>query len=106
MAGKSGNQTNAVDLRFLENPAGLSFFQVAAGWNAVLPDKPRWATRPAQRTIRFSFVRSPRWICPVNAPALMNAPTQPAKPRLMVNFLGLLGPQGPMPLHITDYIQP
>jgi type VI secretion system protein ImpH len=27
-----------------------------------------------------------------------------AKARLMVNFIGLLGPQGPMPLHITDYV--
>jgi type VI secretion system protein ImpH len=26
-------------------------------------------------------------------------------PRLLVNFLGLLGPQGPMPLHVTEYIR-
>ncbi len=105
MASKSGDQAHAIDLRFLENPAGLSFYQVARRVECGFAHKPRLghATRAADDPIQFC-----------QEPFLSFAPAtlqrfepqkKTAKPRLMVSFLGLLGPQGPMPLHITDYVR-
>lgn len=104
MAGKPGQQTNAVDLRFLENPAGLSFYQAARRVECRFAHKPRLG-----RAVRS--VDDPLQFC--QEPSLGFAPAtlqrfehqkKNAKPRLLVNFMGLLGPQGPMPLHITEYI--
>ena len=104
MAGKFGDQTYDLKLRFLENPIGLSFFQASRRVECRFCDKPRlgYANRSADEPIQFC-----------QEPSLSFAPstlqryersTETGKSRLMVNFLGLLGPQGPMPLHITDYI--
>ncbi|NML16544.1 type VI secretion system baseplate subunit TssG [Azohydromonas caseinilytica] len=37
--------------------------------------------------------------------ALMQLDTAAAVPRLGVRFFGLLGPQGPMPLHLTEFVR-
>jgi type VI secretion system protein ImpH len=104
MAGKYRYQTHSLDLRFLENPAGLSFFQTARRVECAFSDKPRvgYATRSADEPIQFCQEPSLSF-----APATIKCYepfTKTGKPRLMVYFLGLLGPQGPMPLHVTDYI--
>jgi type VI secretion system protein ImpH len=57
--------------------------------------------RPSQDAVRFSqepslaFAPSTVWDF---KPSSENAPA-----RLFVNFLGLLGPNGPLPAHLTDY---
>ncbi len=104
MAGESGYPTPAVELQFLENPVGLNFFQAARRVECLFVNKPRlgFARRAADDPIQFC-----------QEPSLAFAPTtlqrferstRSGKPRLVVNFMGLLGPQGPMPLQVTDYI--
>jgi len=104
MAGESGSQAYPLDLRFLENPVGLSFFQAARRVECGLKDKPRlgYGARSADEPIQFC-----------QEPTLAFAPTtlrsfqrqsNRAKARLMVSFMGLLGPQGPLPLHISEYV--
>jgi type VI secretion system protein ImpH len=104
MDSESGNQTYALKLRFLENPVGLSFFQAARRVECHFPNIPRigHALRSSDEPLQFCQEPSLSF-----APATLQRyiqPTETSKPRLVVNFLGLLGPQGPMPLHITDYI--
>jgi type VI secretion system protein ImpH len=104
MATQFRNQAHALDLGFLEDPVGLSFYQVARRVECAMPHKPRigHSTRSADDPIQFCQEPSLSF-----APATLQRyvrPQKAAKPRLMVNFLGLLGPQGPMPLHVTDYI--
>ena len=104
MASQSGYPTHTVDLRFLENPAGLSFFQAARRVECAFSNQPRLgcATRSMDDPIQFCQEPSLGF-----APATLQRferQKKTAKPRLMVNFLGLLGPQGPLPLHITDYV--
>jgi len=104
MASEIRNPTYALDLRFLENPAGLSFYQAARKVECAVPDKPRlgYAGRSADDPIQFCQEPSLGF-----APATLQRYTPPkksGKPRLMVNFFGLLGPHGPMPLHITEYV--
>jgi type VI secretion system protein ImpH len=104
MAGKFGDQTYPLKLQFLENPVGLSFFQAARRMECHFSDKPRigYAVRSVDEPIQFCQEPSLRFAS--TTLERYEKPTEISKPRLMVNFLGMLGPQGPMPLHITDYV--
>lgn len=84
-------------------PWAHDFFQAMRILECAFPDKPRWgqATRPQDEPIRLS-----------QEPALSFAPAsisafKPANaktpPRLQVRFFGLLGPNGPLPLHLTEH---
>jgi len=67
------------------------------------PDRPRFgaATKPGEEPIRLGqepeLVFAPRAIQGVR-PGSNGVP-----PRIMVAFLGLFGPNGPLPLHLTEY---
>jgi type VI secretion system protein ImpH len=104
MAGKPWDQTHALDLRFLENPVGLSFYQAVRRLECLFAHKPRigYAKRSPDDPVQLCQEPSLRF-----APATLQRferRKNDGKPRLMVNFMGLLGPQGPMPLNITDYV--
>ncbi len=104
MADAGGHSTHAVGLDFLENPVGLSFYQAVRRLECVYRDKPRigHSARGADDPVQFC-----------QEPSLGFAPSTllrfdrnraTGKPRLVGRFLGLLGPNGPMPLHLTEYI--
>lgn len=84
-------------------PFAVDFLQAMRRIECAFPTAPRWATarRPQDEPIRLG-----------QEPALSFAPASlsafiPASegrpPRLEVRFLGLLGPNGPLPLHLTEY---
>ncbi len=104
MASEIRNPTYALDLGFLENPAGLSFYQAARRVECAASDKPRlgYASRSADDPIQFC--QEPSLGFALAALQRYAPPKKSGKPRLMVNFFGLLGPNGPMPLHITEYV--
>jgi len=104
MAGEFRDQAHTLDLGFLENPTGLSFFQVARRLECVYSDKPRLgcAIRSADEPVQFC--QEPLLSFSPSTLQRFERITKTGKPRLVVNFLGLLGPQGPLPLHITDYV--
>ncbi len=94
-------------MTFLESvggaPCGYDFYEVVRRVECENPAKPRVgeSQRPVDDAIRLG-----------QAPSLAFAPTalagvEPARgdapPRLLVNFFGLLGPNGPLPLHLTEY---
>ena len=98
------NSAQPLDWRFLENPIGLSFYQTTRRVECSAAHQPRigQTVRSADDPIQFCQEVSLGF-----APSTMQRfvkSVKAAKPRLMVNFMGLLGAQGPMPLHITDYI--
>ena len=87
-------------------PEAFDFYQVLRRLESLYcdrPERPRLgsASRPADEPIRLgqqpSLEFAPRVMAGV-APGKNGAP-----PRLSINFFGLLGPNGPMPLHITEY---
>lgn len=85
-----------------EAPHNFDFFQALRRLEAVYPDKPRLGAgkRPADDPIRLG-----------QNPSLAFAPSTLAalhrrdarSPRLEVFFFGLFGPNGPLPLHLTEY---
>jgi type VI secretion system protein ImpH len=84
-------------------PFEHDFFHVLRRIECAFPDRPRLGTaaRPADEPIRLGQDPSLAF-----APASLAA-LKPSKhggaPRLAVNFLGLLGPNGPLPLHLTEF---
>ena len=81
----------------------MDFFQAVRLLENAHPDKPRVGAslRPRDDAVRFgqdpSLAFEPtavRGFTPANARV---------RARLAVNFIGLLGPNGPLPLHLTEY---
>jgi type VI secretion system protein ImpH len=85
-------------------PWAYSLYQVLRRLEAAYPDRPRLgrSVRPAQDPIRLaqepSVVFTPSTIA-----AWEEREGLPA--RLLVHCFGLFGPDGPLPLHLTEYAQ-
>jgi type VI secretion system protein ImpH len=103
MGATMGRETDA--LEFLSSlaaaPYQYDFYQVLRRLECLYDDKPRLgrALRPVDEPVRLgqdpdmSFAPAPLASCDVQA----------RPPRLQVRLFGLLGPNGPLPLHITEY---
>jgi type VI secretion system protein ImpH len=108
-------QRAALFAALARDPRGHDFFAVLRQVEALHPEWPRLgrALRPAQEALRLgeepeldfapagvaSFAASPP------TPTLPDGGREERPPRLGVRFFGLLGPQGPMPLHFTEYVR-
>ncbi len=85
-------------------PWAHDFFALMRRLDALHPQAPRTgqAQRPGQEPLRLA--QSPDMnFAP--APLQRLELRDGAAPRLSVRFLGLLGPQGPMPTHFTEYVR-
>ena len=91
-------------LRRLEaQPHGFDLFAALRRLEALHPDKPRLgeAARPADEPIRFAQEASL-----VFAPAALAAFVGgAAPPRLVQRVFGFMGPNGPLPTHLTEYVR-
>jgi len=103
--GQAGPATRTLEERLSAEPWSFGFFNAVRLLEASHPDRPR-AGRA--RRLREDFVRFGQ------LPSLAFAPSTLASygreghlpvPRLRVNFLGLLGPDGPMPIHFSEYVR-
>ncbi len=84
-------------------PWTFDFFQALRRIDARQPDKPRLGTarRPADEPVRLGQAPELSF-----APAALHAvlPSVGGRPpRIEVRFFGLFGPNGPLPLHLTEY---
>jgi type VI secretion system protein ImpH len=105
MGATVGRETDALALfaALAEAPYSYDFYQTLRRLECLFEPKPRWghARRPVDELVRFG-----------QDPDLSFAPAplasfQPGRdgrpPQLQVRLFGLLGPNGPLPLHITEY---
>jgi len=85
-----------------QQPWAFDFYQVLRRIEALHPDTPRLgeARRPADEPVRLGQAADLDF-APSNVTALNYTAT--GVPRIVVRFLGLWGPQGPMPLHLTEF---
>ncbi|WP_028105132.1 type VI secretion system baseplate subunit TssG [Pseudoduganella violaceinigra] len=84
-------------------PYRHDFFQALRRIDCLFPHLPRigQALRPADEALRLAQEAALDF-----APATLSSFHQPqgsAVPRLEVRFFGLLGPNGPLPLHLTEF---
>ena len=109
MASESGTEADhlAADLarRLEEAPYRFDFFQAVRRIENLHPDRPRvgHSRRPAEDPVRFcqepSLAFAPSTIAAYRSDVTSRAPL------MWVSFLGLLGPNGPLPLHLTEYVR-
>src|SRR5688572_19293676 len=99
------NRTSSHPVTLLEQleeaPYAFDFFQAIRRLDSADPNKPPTgqSTRAADDPVRFGQEASMAF-----APATLQAvEKQEGKPpRLIQRFFGLLGPQGALPLHLTE----
>jgi type VI secretion system protein ImpH len=103
-AGPGARGIDALLADVARQPWAHDFFALVRRLDALHPDAPRTgrALRPGQEPWRLTQLPELDF-----APAAIGSFDRPAgrPPRLGVRFLGLLGPQGPMPLHFTEYVR-
>jgi len=84
----------------------FDFFQAMRRLEALhrdAPDRPRFgeAQRPADEPLRLG--QDPSLTFAAASLSRLASGDNGGPPRLLVNFFGLLGPNGPLPLHLTEY---
>lgn len=107
MAGQTRTTQRAVELceQLARAPQKFDFFAALRWIECAQPDKPRLGTslRATEDPVRLGQEPSLAF-----APSALHSygPTPKGRaPRLAVNFFGLLGPNGPLPLHITEFVR-
>jgi type VI secretion system protein ImpH len=106
MGAAMGRETDAVAFfaELADATHRYDFYQTLRRIECLYATKPRWgeALRPSEEPVRLG-----------QDPDLSFAPAPLASfealagetPRLQVRLFGLLGPNGPLPLHITEYVR-
>ena len=85
-------------------PFAFDFFQAVRRLDCAHPDKPQTgaSSRAVDDPVRFGQEASLAF-APATLQALERGDSD--RPRLIERFFGLLGPQGPLPLHLTEYVR-
>jgi type VI secretion system protein ImpH len=105
MAGKNGLQTSTLTYlqKVSKKPYRYGFYRTVRVINCLNPDKPVTgvAYRPEDDPIRFTQEPYTQF-----APSTLHALEIDGKsrfPRLSQRFMGVFGPNGPLPTHVTEY---
>ena len=103
MASTSGEETDHLIARLVEQPFGFNFFRAVRLLESHFRNAPRIGT--SQR-LKDDWVRFGQKPSLAFAPASVEQFDPPGEgpARMFVQFLGLLGPNGPLPAHITEFI--
>ena len=100
-----GHETDA--LTFLsavsKEPYRYDFYQTLRRLECLYDSRPRWGTalRPIEEPVRLG--QEPELAFAPAPLASLEFGGDGAPPRLHVRLFGLLGPNGPMPIHLTEY---
>jgi type VI secretion system protein ImpH len=103
--------THSLDSAIADLYAGLArdpfhydFFHALRRIEALYPHKPRigCAARPIDEPVRFGQEPSLSF-APTTLASFERPDAKSPRARLEVRFFGLLGPNGPLPLHLTEY---
>lgn len=84
------------------HPARFDFHAALRQLECAFAHLPRigQAARPADEAVRFGQQPSLAF-----EPAMINSLIPGATPKLLLNFFGLLGANGPLPIHLSEYIR-
>lgn len=85
------------------SPSAHGFLATMRAVETLFRDRPRFgrSVRPAQDALRLA--QEPSAIFAPSSLAAFEPGAEGRPSRLLVHFFGLFGPDGPLPLHLTDY---
>jgi len=91
--------------RIERRPAAFDFYAALRQLECAFTDKPRigQASRPADEALRFG--QQPSLAFEPAMLASLHPGDEQRAPLLLLNFFGVLGANGPLPLHLTEYIR-
>lgn len=105
MARENGTPAHAVEFfdELQRSACQYDFFQIMRRLECVFAELPRMGEshRPSEEPIRLG--QKPSLKFPPAALAGLEPGHEGGPPRLMAWFFGLFGPNGPLPLHLTEY---
>jgi type VI secretion system protein ImpH len=105
MASEGGFQTSVVEFlrNVSEKPYHYGFYQTVRRINCFYDDKPITgkATRPSDDPVRFA--QEPYTSFAPSTLSGLDIDSSSQYPRLSQRFIGMFGPNGPLPLHMTEY---
>ncbi len=105
MASKNGPTARVLDLwsELTRNWHGFDFFEAVRRLECAHPDNPRIgrSVRPIDDPVRLA--QDPSLAFPGATLSSIESRNDGRPPRLAAHFFGLFGPNGPLPLHITEY---
>ena len=103
MAGEDRITGHTLAERLGRAPYRFHFYQAVRLLENYHREKPRVGNsiKPAQDPVRFA--QEPSLAFASSSITAYHPDTEAGPARLMVSFLGLLGPNGPMPLHLTEH---
>ena len=105
MGGENGTPSRFVELleQLEQEPFAFDFFQAIRLLDCARPDKPQTGHSSTLTDDSFRLGQEPSMAFAPATVAELEAANDYHPPRLISRFLGLLGPQGPLPLHLTRY---
>jgi len=103
MAGTAGITPHALALKLQEEGPTYDFFAAVRRIECANTELPKVGTsmKPVDDPVRFCM--EPFMAFPTSTLAKVTSDRNANVPRVYVNFMGLFGPNGPLPLHITEY---
>lgn len=103
MASTSGEETDHLIARLVESPYAFAFFRAVRLMECHFRDAPRVGTSQRLKDEWIRFGQKPSLAFAPSSVDQFDAPGDgPA--RMFVQFLGLLGPNGPLPTHVTEFV--
>jgi type VI secretion system protein ImpH len=104
MAGEIRTTTDSLVEQLREQPFSFDFFQAVRQIECAHPNRPRvgHSQHAAEDPVRFAQVPSLAF-APSTVAEFKQRDSRPAK--LSVFFMGVMGPNGPMPPHFTEYVR-
>jgi type VI secretion system protein ImpH len=89
----------------VEAPHGFDFHQAMRRLECAFRELPRWgeAALPSEEPVRIG--QNPSMAFAPSAVEDFETPADGAPGKLRVAFFGLFGPNGPLPLHLTEYVR-
>ena len=105
MGAAVGREADAVEFlaALAEAPYSHDFYETLRWLECLYADKPRWgeAVRPVDEPVRLG--QEPDLSFAPASLASFTSNSRTGRPRLQVRLFGLFGPNGPLPLHLTEY---
>ena len=105
MAAKAGSETGVLAAlgRVASEPYAFSFYRALRLLECAQLDKPRIGSSKRLRDDPIRFGQEASLAFAPSAIRALELPREGRPARMQVSILGLLGPNGPLPLHLTEY---
>ncbi|MES9831279.1 MAG: type VI secretion system baseplate subunit TssG [Candidatus Thiodiazotropha sp. LLP2] len=106
MASKAGSEKNSLGLfdRLQQSPYRFDFYQAMRRLECAYPEEPRLSQSRHANRDKIRLGQDPTMAFQPSTLSSFRQGKGGKPPRLGVYFFGLFGPNGPLPLHLTEFV--